>query len=78
MVFVVLTVTGGEMSKEIFICGDHHFSHKNIMKYDERPFSSVAEMNETMIERHNEVVKPNDEVYTVGDFCFGVPTTGSR
>jgi calcineurin-like phosphoesterase family protein len=41
------------------------------MKYDERPFSSVAEMNETMIERHNEVVKPNDEVYTVGDFCFG-------
>ena len=55
----------------IFICGDHHFDHKNIMKYDGRPFSSVEEMNETMVERHNEIVKPGDTVYSTGDFCFG-------
>ena len=56
---------------ETFVCGDHHFCHTNILKYDKRPFSSVEEMNEMMIERHNEVVKKNDTVYTVGDFCFG-------
>jgi len=56
---------------EIFICGDHHFSHKNIMKYDNRPFSSVEEMNDIMIERHNEIVNSKDIVYSTGDFCFG-------
>ena len=55
----------------MFVCGDHHFSHKNIMKYDGRPFSSVEEMNEIMIERHNEIVGKSDLVYSVGDFCFG-------
>ena len=55
----------------IFISGDHHFSHKNCIKYDGRPFSSKEEMNEVMIERHNEVVGKNDLVYSVGDFCFG-------
>lgn len=56
---------------EIFIGSDYHFSHKNILKYDRRPFETVREMNEVMIERHNEVVRPNDRVYCVGDFCFG-------
>lgn len=55
----------------IFICGDHHYSHKNCIKFDGRPFSSVEEMDETMIERHNEVVEKSDIVYSVGDFCFG-------
>ena len=56
---------------DIFVCGDHHFSHTNSIKYDGRPFSSVKEMNEIMIERHNEIVGKSDIVYSVGDFCFG-------
>lgn len=32
----------------------------------------MEEMNETMIERHNSVVKPSDEFYDLGDFMFGI------
>lgn len=40
------------------------------MKYCKRPFSSVEEMDEAMIERHNKIVKPSDIVYWLGDFAF--------
>lgn len=56
-----------------FFCSDHHFSHGNILKYqpDSRGmFSNVDEMNEAIIERHNERVKTGDEVYFLGDFAF--------
>lgn len=33
-------------------------------------FANADEGDEAMIERHNKVVKPNDRVYFVGDFCF--------
>ncbi len=48
---------------------DEHFGHFNIIKFCNRPFSSLEEMNESLIERHNEVVKDGDDVYHVGD-CF--------
>ena len=28
-------------------------------------------MNETIIQRHNEIVKPEDIVYVLGDLCLG-------
>lgn len=61
------------MNINTWFCSDHHFGHKNILEYEKeaRPFSSVEEMNETIIERHNNVVKPQDTVYFLGDFAFG-------
>lgn len=53
-----------------FFTSDHHFSHKNIIKYTGRPFSSTHEMNKTLVERHNSVVSPEDNVYFLGDFAF--------
>jgi calcineurin-like phosphoesterase family protein len=50
---------------------DNHFGHANIIKYCNRPFDSVDEMNEVMIERWNEVVDPSDRVVVVGDFALG-------
>lgn len=55
-----------------FITSDTHFWHKNILKYsgETRPFESVEEMNEAIIERWNKVVHPNSDVLHLGDFAF--------
>lgn len=61
----------------IFIVSDWHFSHTKCweaFKNDDgspmRPFSSTEEMDETIIARHNEVVRPNDTVYCLGDVAI--------
>lgn len=54
----------------IFITADTHLGHEAIIKYCNRPFNSLKEMNETIIKRWNERVKKNDIVYFLGDFCF--------
>ena len=63
----------------IFFAADYHFGHENCFKTFKladgvtplRPFSSVEEMNETMIERHNKVVRPEDKIYMLGDLAMG-------
>jgi len=53
---------------EIFFTSDHHFGHENIIKFCNRPFENVKEMDQTLIERWNEKIKKNDIVYHLGDF----------
>ena len=53
-----------------FFTADEHFAHKNIIKYANRPFSSVEQMDEEIIKRHNEVVGKNDIVIHAGDFTL--------
>lgn len=53
--------------------GDTHFGHQNILKYESstRNFADIQEMNEAIITNWNSVVKDNDKVFHLGDFCFG-------
>lgn len=54
----------------IYYIGDMHLGHKNVIKYDDRPFDSIEEMDETLIEKWNSVVSEEDDVYIVGDFIY--------
>lgn len=54
----------------IFAIADMHFDHRNIIKYDNRPFADVGEMNAAMIENWNNTVKSGDTVYHIGDFVM--------
>ena len=54
----------------IYVTSDSHFYHANIIKYCERPFKSVEEMNQRMITNWNRVVKLKDTVLHLGDFCL--------
>lgn len=55
----------------IFVIADTHFNHENIVKYCNRPFKNVHEMNEVLIKNWNDVVEDKDIVYHLGDYGFG-------
>ena len=54
-----------------FIISDTHFNHENILKYCNRPFSSIKEMNDNIITNWNNIVQKDDIVYHLGDFFLG-------
>lgn len=53
-----------------FYIADTHFGHANVIKFDERPFETVEEMDQALIANWNAVVTPKDHVYICGDFSF--------
>ncbi|HBT0444859.1 TPA: hypothetical protein MA058_003515 [Klebsiella pneumoniae] len=57
----------------IHFVSDLHFLHKNILKYNRNNFCNVDEMNESLVEEWNKVVKQTDLVFNLGDICIGNP-----
>ena len=55
---------------EIFFTSDTHFCHQPSFLWEPRGFTNVEEMNEVIVERWNSIVKPEDEVYHLGDFAM--------
>ena len=49
---------------------DTHLGHQNIIKYCNRPFKTLDEMDTAIIRNWNERVDPDDTVLVLGDFCF--------
>lgn len=56
--------------RKIFFTSDLHFGHTNVIKFDNRPFSSVEEMDDELVKRWNNKVSPGDTVYVLGDLIW--------
>ena len=52
----------------IYFIADTHFGYANIIKYENRPFCNVEEINRVIIDRWNQTVSKEDTVYHLGDF----------
>lgn len=49
---------------------DCHFGHENVIKYDNRPFKDIDEMDRKMVELWNDHVSNEDTVFILGDFVW--------
>lgn len=58
------------MSQLTFFTSDLHFGHENVIKYSNRPFLSVEEMDQTLVDNWNNVVKEKDTVIIAGDIAM--------
>ena len=54
----------------IYFTSDLHLGHAEIVGMSKRPFSSVEEMDEALIENWNSRVHKNDDVYILGDLIY--------
>lgn len=55
----------------LFFTSDTHFGHENVLKFCSRPYNSIKEHDQKLIENWNSVVGPDDLVCHLGDFGFG-------
>ena len=53
-----------------YYTSDLHLGHKNIIEYENRPWKDVESMTYGIMFRWNQVVRPNDNIYILGDFAF--------
>jgi len=53
-----------------FGISDTHFGHTNIIRYCDRPFATIEEMDSALMRNWNDTVSKNDRVFHFGDFCF--------
>ncbi len=62
-----------------YLVADTHFGDPEVLAYTDRPFESVGEMNDALVDGWNRVVEEDDEVVFVGDFAVpSEPTTVRR
>lgn len=55
----------------VWFTADHHFGHENIIKFCDRPFTSIDEMDGVLIENWNYYIEPEDIVFHLGDLTLG-------
>jgi calcineurin-like phosphoesterase family protein len=65
-----MQVVGKNHDGQAFVISDLHLDHANIIDYCARPFESVADMNETLVENWRHTVG-DKRVYYLGDMSFG-------
>jgi len=62
----------------IYFTSDLHFGHRGIITMQNRPFTTVEEMNRTLLANYNAFVSKNDTVYILGDICHHMPVEAAN
>ena len=67
----------------VFLVSDTHFGHAGVCRFTRndgvtklRPWDDSDEMDEAMVERWNDTVRPNDKVYHLGDVVINRKSLG--
>lgn len=53
-----------------YYTGDLHFGHNTVLKFDNRPFKDIDEMDRVLIDNWNSRITKNDQVYILGDLAL--------
>ncbi len=56
----------------IYFTSDLHLGHKNIIKYSNRPYKSIEEMDHDIVSKLFAKVKHGDTLYILGDIAFSI------
>lgn len=54
----------------IWFTSDTHFGHENVLKFTDRPWETIWQMNDAIVDSINGRVAMDDELYILGDFSF--------
>lgn len=57
-------------TQKIFFSSDQHFGHRNVIKFCQRPYADIKEMDQALIDNWNSVVSNDDIVITMGDLFW--------
>jgi len=55
-----------------FYMADPHFGHDKVIGFSKRPFHSAREMDAKILANINMTVSPDDDLWILGDFGFGL------
>ena len=62
---------------KVFFTSDTHFGHQNIIRFCNRPWATIAEHDQALIDNWNDTVLEDAVVFHLGDFSYkggGFPT----
>lgn len=62
-------------TEEHYFAADYHWGHVNVLGYDNRPFKTIEEHDQLIIAKHNEIVRPTDHFWFIGDISLHATTS---
>lgn len=58
-------------TRRYWFISDIHVDHTNVLRLSDRPFQNIQEMERTIVNNINKVVRPDDVLILGGDICLG-------
>lgn len=57
----------GKIKGNLYFCSDLHYNHANVIRFGNRNFDTVEEMNDSITRELMSKLKPDDILFTLGD-----------